>query len=124
MLVLGLPANAAMALMVGAMMIHNIQPGPQVMTSNPALFWGAHLLDVDRVLLRDRRVLAPALFGAPRRGGSAPLPHDRARGAEEAGGGVRGGELMGPRSAAPRRRGTAWVRRSRFVTGRAPGARS
>ena len=29
-----------MALMVGAMMIHNIQPGPQVMTSNPALFWG------------------------------------------------------------------------------------
>jgi len=26
--------------MVGAMTIHNIQPGPQVMTSNPALFWG------------------------------------------------------------------------------------
>jgi len=40
LLVLGLPANATMALMVGAMMIHNIQPGPQVMTSNPALFWG------------------------------------------------------------------------------------
>ena len=37
---LGLPANATMALMVGAMMIHNVQPGPQVMTSNPALFWG------------------------------------------------------------------------------------
>jgi TctA family transporter len=29
-----------MALMVGAMMIHNIQPGPQVMSSNPSLFWG------------------------------------------------------------------------------------
>ena len=29
-----------MALMVGAMTIHNIQPGPQVMTSNPQLFWG------------------------------------------------------------------------------------
>ena len=29
-----------MALMIGAMMIHGIQPGPQVMTSNPALFWG------------------------------------------------------------------------------------
>jgi TctA family transporter len=29
-----------MALMVGAMTIHNIQPGPQVMTSNPELFWG------------------------------------------------------------------------------------
>jgi putative tricarboxylic transport membrane protein len=26
--------------MVGAMTIHNIQPGPQVMTSNPELFWG------------------------------------------------------------------------------------
>ena len=29
-----------MAMMVGAMTIHNIQPGPQVMTSNPGLFWG------------------------------------------------------------------------------------
>jgi TctA family transporter len=29
-----------MALMVAGMMIHNIQPGPQVMTSNPNLFWG------------------------------------------------------------------------------------
>ena len=29
-----------MALMLGAMTIHNIQPGPQVMTSHPALFWG------------------------------------------------------------------------------------
>ncbi len=29
-----------MALMVGAMTIHNIQPGPQVMTSDPELFWG------------------------------------------------------------------------------------
>ena len=29
-----------MAMMVGAMTIHNIQPGPQVMTSNPKLFWG------------------------------------------------------------------------------------
>jgi putative tricarboxylic transport membrane protein len=34
------PANAVMALMIGAMTIHNIQPGPQVMTSNPTLFWG------------------------------------------------------------------------------------
>jgi TctA family transporter len=29
-----------MALMLGAMIVHNIQPGPQVMTSNPSLFWG------------------------------------------------------------------------------------
>ncbi len=40
LLTLGIPPNAVMALMVGAMTIHNIQPGPQVMTSNPSLFWG------------------------------------------------------------------------------------
>jgi len=40
LLTLGIPENAVMALMVGAMTIHNIQPGPQVMTSNPSLFWG------------------------------------------------------------------------------------
>jgi TctA family transporter len=40
MLTLGIPPNAVMALMIGAMTIHNIQPGPQVMSSNPALFWG------------------------------------------------------------------------------------
>ena len=40
LLTLGIPENAVMAMMVGAMTIHNIQPGPQVMTSNPQLFWG------------------------------------------------------------------------------------
>jgi len=40
MLTLGIPTNAVMALMVAGMMIHNIQPGPQVITSNPKLFWG------------------------------------------------------------------------------------
>ena len=40
MLSLGLPSNIVMALMMGALMIHNIQPGPQVMTRNPDLFWG------------------------------------------------------------------------------------
>ena len=35
LLTLGIPENAVMALMVGAMTIHDIQPGPQVMTSNP-----------------------------------------------------------------------------------------
>jgi putative tricarboxylic transport membrane protein len=40
LLTLGIPENAVMAMMVGAMTIHNIQPGPQVMTSNPSLFWG------------------------------------------------------------------------------------
>ncbi|MBU1441309.1 MAG: tripartite tricarboxylate transporter permease, partial [Gammaproteobacteria bacterium] len=40
LLTLGIPGNPVMALMVGAMTIHNIQPGPQVMTSDPELFWG------------------------------------------------------------------------------------
>jgi putative tricarboxylic transport membrane protein len=40
MLTLGIPPNAVMALMIAAMTLHNIQPGPQVMTSNPELFWG------------------------------------------------------------------------------------
>ncbi|OGA43116.1 MAG: hypothetical protein A3G25_17365 [Betaproteobacteria bacterium RIFCSPLOWO2_12_FULL_63_13] len=40
LLTLGLPASATMAMMLGAMTIHDIQPGPQVMASDPALFWG------------------------------------------------------------------------------------
>ncbi|MEY2929453.1 MAG: hypothetical protein RL033_202 [Pseudomonadota bacterium] len=40
LLTLGIPPNAVMALMVGAMTIHGIIPGPQVITSRPDLFWG------------------------------------------------------------------------------------
>ncbi|HWP26014.1 MAG TPA: tripartite tricarboxylate transporter permease [Xanthobacteraceae bacterium] len=40
MLTLGLPASGVMALMLGALTIHGIQPGPQVMTTRPELFWG------------------------------------------------------------------------------------
>jgi putative tricarboxylic transport membrane protein len=40
MLTLGIPSNPVMALMVGAMIIQGIQPGPQVMTQRPELFWG------------------------------------------------------------------------------------
>ena len=40
LLTLGIPGNAIMALMIGALMIQGIQPGPQVMTSQPQLFWG------------------------------------------------------------------------------------
>jgi putative tricarboxylic transport membrane protein len=40
LLTLGIPPNAVMALMVGAMTIHGVIPGPQVMTKNPELFWG------------------------------------------------------------------------------------
>ena len=40
LLTLGIPSNAVMALMIGAMMIQGIAPGPQVMTEKPDLFWG------------------------------------------------------------------------------------
>jgi putative tricarboxylic transport membrane protein len=40
LLTLGIPPNPVMALMVGAMIIQGIQPGPQVMTERPQLFWG------------------------------------------------------------------------------------
>lgn len=40
LLTLGIPANAVMALMLGAMMIQGIPPGPEVMTKQPELFWG------------------------------------------------------------------------------------
>ncbi|MCZ7563423.1 MAG: tripartite tricarboxylate transporter permease [Burkholderiales bacterium] len=40
MLTLGIPGNPVMALMIGAMMIQGIAPGPQVMTERPDLFWG------------------------------------------------------------------------------------
>ncbi|MGA0539670.1 tripartite tricarboxylate transporter permease [Neotabrizicola sp. VNH66] len=40
MLTLGIPSNPVMALMIGAMVIQGIQPGPSVMVEQPALFWG------------------------------------------------------------------------------------
>jgi TctA family transporter len=40
LLTLGIPSNPVMALMIGAMMIQGIAPGPQVMTQQPDLFWG------------------------------------------------------------------------------------
>jgi len=40
LLTLGIPSNPVSALMVGAMIVHGIQPGPSVITEQPALFWG------------------------------------------------------------------------------------
>jgi putative tricarboxylic transport membrane protein len=40
MLSLGIPPNAIMALMIGAMMIHGITPGPAIISKQPSLFWG------------------------------------------------------------------------------------
>lgn len=40
LLTLGIPSNPTIAMMAGAMLIHGIQPGPEVMTKNPDVFWG------------------------------------------------------------------------------------
>ena len=40
MLTLGIPSNPVMALMIGAMIIQGIRPGPNVMVEQPKLFWG------------------------------------------------------------------------------------
>jgi len=40
LLTLGIPSNALMALMIGALMIHGIQPGPQIMVEQKELVWG------------------------------------------------------------------------------------
>jgi putative tricarboxylic transport membrane protein len=39
-LTLGIPSDATMALMLGALMIHGIQPGPMMMSEQPEIFWG------------------------------------------------------------------------------------
>ncbi|HVR48592.1 MAG TPA: tripartite tricarboxylate transporter permease [Pseudorhodoferax sp.] len=40
LLTLGIPSNAVMALMVGALMVQGVAPGPQLITERPTLFWG------------------------------------------------------------------------------------
>lgn len=40
LLTLGIPANVVMALLIGAFMIHGVNPGPLLLRDNPALFWG------------------------------------------------------------------------------------
>jgi putative tricarboxylic transport membrane protein len=40
LLTLGLPSNAVMALMIGALMMHGLNPGPQLIRDKPELFWG------------------------------------------------------------------------------------
>ena len=72
LLTLGIPPNAVMALMVGAMTIHGIVPGPQVMTKQPELFWGmiasmwiGNLMLVDHQPAAGRRVGAAAARALP-----------------------------------------------------------
>lgn len=40
LLVLGIPPNAVMALLLGAMTMRHIEPGPQLMVAHPDMFWG------------------------------------------------------------------------------------
>ncbi len=40
LLTLGLPSNAVMALMIGALMMHGLSPGPRLIVEQPTLFWG------------------------------------------------------------------------------------
>ena len=40
LLTLGIPANAVMGILLGALMIHGITPGPMMIEKNPELFWG------------------------------------------------------------------------------------
>lgn len=40
LLTLGIPANSVMAILMGALMIHGVQPGPMLIPEHPDLFWG------------------------------------------------------------------------------------
>jgi len=40
LLTLGIPANVVMAMLLGALMIHGMQPGPMLLQNHPELFWG------------------------------------------------------------------------------------
>ena len=73
LLTLGIPPNAVMALMVGAMTIHGIVPGPQVMTKQPRTVLGHDRVDVGRQPDAGRHQSAAGrLVGAP---AARALPH-------------------------------------------------
>ena len=78
LLTLGIPPNAVMALMVGAMTIHGIIPGPQVMTKNPTLFWGMIAsMWVGNLMLLDHQPAAGGRVGAAAEGAVSPdVPGD------------------------------------------------
>ncbi len=67
MLTLGIPSNPIMALMVGALIIQGIAPGPNLITEKPALFWGVIAsMWIGNLMLRDPQ------FAAGRAVGEAP----------------------------------------------------
>ena len=78
LLTLGIPPNAVMALMVGAMTIHGIIPGPQVMTKNPNLFWGMIAsMWIGNLMLLDHQPAAGRPLGEAAEGALPPdVPGD------------------------------------------------
>ncbi|GAA0601218.1 tripartite tricarboxylate transporter permease [Kribbella sandramycini] len=63
LLTLGIPANATMALLFGALLIHGIPPGPQLITDHPDLFWGVvNSMYVGNVLLLIMSIPMVGLF--------------------------------------------------------------
>src|SRR3979409_1547067 len=52
LMTLGIPPNVVMALLLGAFVIHGLQPGPLLITQNPGLFWGiVARMDIANVML-------------------------------------------------------------------------
>ncbi len=41
MLCLGIPANAVIGIIMGALLMQNVVPGPQIISEHPQLFWGS-----------------------------------------------------------------------------------
>ncbi len=63
LLTLGIPANATMALMFGALLIQGITPGPQLVTEHPELFWGVvNSMYIGNVLLLIMSIPLVGLF--------------------------------------------------------------
>ncbi len=54
LLTLGIPANATMAIIFGALLIQGVTPGPQLMSNDPELFWGVvNSMYIGNILLAD-----------------------------------------------------------------------
>ena len=69
LMTLGIPPNVVMALLLGAFIIHGLQPGPLLMTQNPTLFWG-----IVASMYIGNAMLLGAQPAARRHVGAAPAP--------------------------------------------------
>lgn len=63
LLTLGIPANATMAVIFGALLIHDVRPGPRLLSENPGLFWGVvNSMYVGNILLLIMSIPLVGLF--------------------------------------------------------------